>query len=95
MAITKKDVEYAAALARLKFSGPGLEGFTDQLDHIVQYVAKLNELNTDGIQPLAHVLDVKNVMREDVPDQKAPDPILFENAPSIKNDFFEVPKILE
>ena len=95
MAITKRDVEYAAALARLKFSAAELEGFTGQLDRIVEYVAKLNELKSDRIQPLAHVLDIKNVMREDIADQKPPDPILFDNAPVIKGRFFEVPKILE
>ncbi len=95
MAITKRDVEHAANLARLKFSEKELEGFTDQLARIVEHVNTLNALKTDNVPPMAHVLDVQNVMREDVAEQKTPDPILFENAPAIKNQHFAVPKILE
>ncbi len=95
MAITKKDVEYAALLARLKFCAKDLESFTGQLDSIVAYVDKLNELNTEGVEPLAHVLEVHNVMREDVPVAAEPDAILFDNAPALKDRLFEVPKIIE
>lgn len=95
MAITKKDVEYAAGLARLKFSAQELEGFTGQLDSILEYVAKLNELDTKSVEPTAHVLAVNNVMRPDVAVQKTPDKILFENAPALKDTHFQVPKILE
>ena len=95
MAISKKDVEYVANLARLRFSSQELEGYTDQLDRVVDYVAKLNELVTDGVEPMAHGFAGHNVMRPDVADQKPPDPILFENAPQLKDTLFQVPKIIE
>ncbi len=95
MAITKDDVLYAARLARLKFSDKESDGFTRQMDEIVGYVAKLNELNTAGVEPMAHVLASQNVMREDVARQQPPDPMLLQNAPALKGTLFEVPKILE
>ncbi len=95
MSITKKDVEYAAHLARLRFTAEESNGFAQQLDRIMEHVAKLNELNTDGIEPTAHVLTTNNVMRPDVAQQQIPDSILFENAPSIKNKLIAVPRILE
>jgi aspartyl-tRNA(Asn)/glutamyl-tRNA(Gln) amidotransferase subunit C len=95
MTITKRDVEYAANLARLKFQPKELEGFTAQLDRIVEYVAKLNELDTSSVKPMDHVLAFANVMREDVARQKPPDPILYQNAPELKEKLFQVPQILE
>ena len=95
MAITKKDVAYAANLGRLKFSEQELEGFAGQLDRILGHVAKLNELDTSAVEATAHALKVHNVMRKDVADQKTPDKILFENAPALKDKYFEVPQILE
>jgi aspartyl-tRNA(Asn)/glutamyl-tRNA(Gln) amidotransferase subunit C len=95
MAITKKDVAHAADLARIQFSEKEIEGFAGQLDAIVQYIHKLNELNTDNVEPTAHVQDVYNVQREDEAEQKIPDPILFENAPRLKGTLLEVPKVLE
>ena len=95
MPITKKDVEHAAHLARLRFSPQELDGFAQQLDRILEHVAKLNELNTEGIEPTANVLSARNIMRSDNPLQQPPDPILFEDAPSLKDRLFQVPKVLE
>ena len=95
MPISKKDVEHAAHLARLRFSPLELDGIAGQLDRILEHVAKLDELNTEGIEPTASVLTARNVMRADVPAQQPPDPILFEDAPSLQDKLFQVPRILE
>ncbi len=95
MSIESKDIAHVAKLARLRFSETELAGFTQQINSIMTYVAKLEELNTDNVQPLAHVLDTQNVMRPDEAKGQKPDPILFENAPALRDSLFEVPKILE
>ena len=65
MPITKSDVEKTARLAKLEFSEDEKEKFTHQLSEIVSYVEKLNELNTENVEPTYHVLGIKNVLRED------------------------------
>ncbi len=95
MPIEPKDIAHVAKLARLRFSESELAGFTQQINSIMTYVAKLEELNTDNVQPLAHVLDSLNVMRPDEANGRKPDPILFENTPALRDNLFEVPKILE
>ena len=71
------------------------EILTGQLDKILQYMEKLNQLDTTGVEPLAHVVDIVNVFREDrVANQPSPDAMLA-NAPARERDFFKVPKIIE
>ena len=65
MKISKQEVDHVAKLARLELSEQEQEKLTDQLSNILTYVEKLNELDTTGVEPTAHVLDIKNVMRED------------------------------
>ena len=59
MAVTLKDVEHIAELARLKFSGEELENFTHQLNEILKYVEKLDELDTENVEPLSHPIEGK------------------------------------
>ncbi len=66
MSITNQDVQHVAKLARLNLSADEEQKFTEQLNAILQYAEKLNELDTDGVEPTTHVLPVSNVMREDV-----------------------------
>ena len=63
--ITVEDVEYAAKLAKLDLSEEEKESMTSQLREVLNYMAKLNELNTDDVEPTAHVLPIKNVWRAD------------------------------
>ena len=65
MSITIKDVEHVANLARLELTEEEKEQFTGQLNAILKYAEKLNELNTDDVEPTSHVLPITNVMRED------------------------------
>lgn len=95
MKITKKDVEYVAKLAKLRLSEKEKEKFTKQLDQILKYVDKLNELNTKRVKPTSHVLPLKNVFREDRVGKSLKVEKTLENAPEKARGFFKVPKVIE
>ncbi|MGE5631759.1 MAG: Asp-tRNA(Asn)/Glu-tRNA(Gln) amidotransferase subunit GatC [Caulobacteraceae bacterium] len=95
MLITKKDVEYAAALARLEFSEEEKEMYTRQLDMILGYVKQLNELDTEGVPPTYHIIPLSNVMREDEVRTSMDRDKALSNAPDIDKNCFRVPKIFE
>jgi aspartyl-tRNA(Asn)/glutamyl-tRNA(Gln) amidotransferase subunit C len=95
MKITREEVRRVAALARLKFSPEEEELLTKQLDGILQYVEKLNRLDTADVEPLAHAVDIVNAFREDrVANQPSAEELLA-NAPAKEKSFFKVPKIIE
>ena len=95
MAITGKDVEYIARLARLKFSEEEKEKFASQLAKIVEYVEKLNELKTEGVDPTAYVLPVKNVTRPDEVRLSLKREAVLKLAPRSGDGFVKVPQIIE
>lgn len=95
MKITKQEVDHVAKLARLELSEQEQEKFTDQLSNILTYVEKLNELDTAGVEPTSHVLDIKNVMRNDVPAASLPQERALANAPDKAAGHYKVPKIIE
>jgi aspartyl-tRNA(Asn)/glutamyl-tRNA(Gln) amidotransferase subunit C len=95
MSITVKDVEHVANLARLTLSEEEKEKFTGQLNAILKYAEKLNELNTDDVEPTSHVLPVTNVMREDEVRESIPVEIAMKNAPDEEDGQFRVPAVLE
>ena len=95
MKITVNEVEKVAGLARLALAEGEKEIFTKQLNDILGYVEKLNELDTTGVEPTSHVLPIHNVVRPDVSRPSlVPDDALA-NAPDRSGDFYRVPKILE
>jgi aspartyl-tRNA(Asn)/glutamyl-tRNA(Gln) amidotransferase subunit C len=94
MSVTRKDVEYIAELARLRFRDEELENFTYQLNEILSYVEKLNELDTENVQPLSHPIENTNVFREDKLVQSIPTEDALKNAPSSTEEFFKVPKVI-
>ena len=95
MKITREEVQRVALLARLQLS-PGEENLlTEQLDKILQYMEKLNRLDTANVEPLAHAVDAVNAFREDrAVNAPQPDHLLA-NAPAQEKSFFKVPKIIE
>ena len=95
MKINRTDVEHVALLSRLEFSEAELDKYTVQLDAILAYIDVLNQVDTEGVEPLAHVLDLKNVMRQDVVVPSLPRKSALRNAPETENGFFKVPKIVE
>ncbi|WP_256761251.1 Asp-tRNA(Asn)/Glu-tRNA(Gln) amidotransferase subunit GatC [Cohnella sp. WQ 127256] len=95
MSITIKDVEHVANLARLELSEVEKEQFAGQLNAILKYAEKLNQLDTDGITPTSHVLPLANVMREDIVKPSWPIEKVLLNAPEEEDGQFKVPAVLE
>ncbi|OUM97873.1 MAG: asparaginyl/glutamyl-tRNA amidotransferase subunit C [Paenibacillaceae bacterium ZCTH02-B3] len=95
MDITVRDVEHVALLARLELSDREKELFAGQLGAILRYIEKLNELDTDGVEPTSHVLPISNVMRDDEPRPSWPLDKVLENAPDKEDGQFKVPAVLE
>jgi len=91
----KISVEYSAKLARLSLSEEEKVLFGSQLDSILSYMEKLNELNTKDIEPTSHVLSLSNVMRDDTPGNSLPRKDALINAPEHTDKFYRVPKIIE
>ena len=93
--ITREDVANVALLSRLEFGESELETFTGQLDAILEYADVLNKLNVDNVEPTAHVLPLKNVMRADEAKPSLPRELALANAPEQEDGYFKVPKIME
>lgn len=94
MAVTRKEVEHIAELARLELTDSELEEYTAQLNKILEYVEKLNQLNTENVKPLSHPIDSENVYREDVVKPSIDREEALKNAPSKDDEFFKVPKVI-
>lgn len=95
MSVTKKDVEHIAKLARLKFNDDELESYTHDLNEILQYVEKLNELDTDEVEPLSHPVEGQNVFRGDELKDSIKNEEALKNAPDKDEPFFKVPKVIK
>jgi aspartyl-tRNA(Asn)/glutamyl-tRNA(Gln) amidotransferase subunit C len=95
MKIGVKDVEYVARLARLTVSDEEKSEFAVQLNDILTYMDKLNELNTKDVEATSHVVPVKNVLRSDEVRQSLPREPSLGNAPEREKDFYKVPRIIE
>lgn len=95
MSLTKQEVEHIARLARLELSDSEKEEYTGQLNEILSFVAKLNQLDTTGIEPTSHAIPVRNVFREDAIKPTLAPELVLANAPDRIDNYFKVPKILE
>ena len=93
--IDQQQVRKVAKLSRLDLSDAEVEEFTVQLSAILGYVEKMNELDTENVEPLAHCLPVHNVFREDVVKESLGTDKALANAPQQDGEFFRVPKILD
>jgi aspartyl-tRNA(Asn)/glutamyl-tRNA(Gln) amidotransferase subunit C len=95
MKITKEEVGRVAALARLSLQEEEKDLYAKQLDQILSYIEKLNELNTDGVEPTSHSMPITNPMREDVVKESLSQEAALSNAPEKEQGCFKVPKIIE
>jgi aspartyl-tRNA(Asn)/glutamyl-tRNA(Gln) amidotransferase subunit C len=95
MEISQKEVAYLAHLARLELSDRELELFAEQLKEILAYVEKLKSVSIEGIPPTTHVLDLRNVFREDEVRPPLDQGQALSNAPDREGPFFRVPRIIE
>jgi len=95
MAITEETIQYVAALAKLSVSEEEKKKVAKDLDNILDYIETMNGLDTEGVEPMSHVLPVKNVFREDVVVNENDRDQLLTNAPQKKDGSFMVPKTVE
>jgi len=93
--ITLTEVEHVARLARLALDADEKERMRSQLDAILGYVEQLRRVNTDGVEPTAHVLPLVNVLRDDEVRPSYPVEAMLANAPDAQDGQFRVPRILE
>ena len=93
--IDADQVRKVAKLARLELTDAEVGQFTDQLGAILEYVEKMDELETAEVEPLAHCLPIHNVFREDIIQPSLGTERVLENAPACDAPFFKVPKILD
>ncbi|HXF75241.1 MAG TPA: Asp-tRNA(Asn)/Glu-tRNA(Gln) amidotransferase subunit GatC [Methylomirabilota bacterium] len=95
MKLSREEVQHIALLARLRLTPAEEATFTAQLDRILAYMEKLNELETANVLPFSQAVDGANALREDAVTNR-PDPEgLLANAPERDGTFFKVPKIIE
>jgi len=92
--LTLEDVRHVAMLSRLALDDEHLIRLTGQLESILGYIAKISEVDTAGVEPMAHALPLHNVLREDVVEPSLPLEKVLMNAPDTDGPFFKVPKIL-
>jgi aspartyl-tRNA(Asn)/glutamyl-tRNA(Gln) amidotransferase subunit C len=93
-AITLEQVRHVAKLARLELPEEKLVKLAGQLESILGYVDKIKEVDTSGVEPMAHALPLHNVLREDEIQPSLPLEKVLMNAPETDGPFFRVPKII-
>ncbi len=94
MSVTIEQVEKIAGLAKLSFSEQEKLIFVDQFNQILEYVEKLDELDTQNVEPTSHILGLTNVMRSDTRRASMPRDKVLLNAPAKKAGCFSVPKVI-
>lgn len=92
--ITEADVRHVAKLSRLHVSDEQVRHFTVQLAAVLGHISKLNELDVEGVEPMAHPLELVNVLRPDVEQPGILTDVALANAPAKTPPFFKVPKVL-
>ena len=92
--LTVEQVRHVARLARLALPEEKLRAYAGQLASILDYIDKINQVDTRDVEPMAHALPVKNVLRGDVPEPGLPIDAVLQNAPQTDERFFKVPKVI-
>ena len=94
MKITKDEVLYVADLARLNLDDAAIDKFAGQIGEILDYVDKLNEVDTNGVEPTSHAISLTNAFREDEPREHLEREKALANAPEKEDGNFVVPKVV-
>ena len=92
--ISIEQVRHVAKLSRLAIDEERTRRFAGQLESILEYVAQISEVDVSGVEPMAHALPLKNVLREDVVVSALPVENVLQNAPETDGAFFKVPKVI-
>lgn len=93
--VTIKQVEHIASLAKLKFTEEEKKKLQGELNKILEYMDKINELDLKDVEPLENINDTENVFREDVAEKCLTKEEALKNAPAKTGEFFKVPKVLD
>lgn len=95
MAVSEKDVDKIAKLVMLRFSDVEKKQIQEDMNIVLEYISKLNELNLDDVEPFEHINDAVNIFREDKVKPSLTQEEALKNAPSKYNNFFTVPKFID
>ncbi len=90
-----KTVDEVAHLARLEFTDDAKTEILNDMNRMLSFINKLNEMDTEGIEPLIYMTDEVNVMREDEPKVTLTQKEALKNAPKKDSDYFKVPKVID
>ncbi len=93
--ISDETIEYVGILAKLELSEEEKEQAKKDMGRMLDYIDKLNELDTTGVEPMSHVFPVQNVFREDVVTNGDDSENMLKNAPEERDNMYEVPKTVE
>lgn len=93
--ITDETIEYVGILAKLELSPEEKEAARQDMGRMLDYIDKLNELDTSDVEPMSHVFPVNNVFREDIVTNRDEREKTLKNAPAQKDGAFKVPRIVE
>ncbi len=91
----KIEIGHVAVLARIALTEDEKVRFGAQLNMILEYIEKLNKLDTSNVQPTSHVIDLRNIMRDDMVCPSLPKEKALSNAPDRTEDFYRVPRIID
>ena len=94
MKITLDEVEHVTQLARLRLPEEQMKGLMKDMNEILDYMDLLNEIDTSNLEPTSHVINIKNVFREDTILPSLPYEKSLKNAPEEKQDSFVVPRVI-
>ncbi len=92
--ITPDVVRHIGLLSRIELTDEEVKTFGDQLANILHYVDKLQELDTEGVEPMAHAVELHNVLAEDTPRESLTPDQALANAPQRDGNYFKVPKVI-
>ena len=95
MSVSPEQVRHIAKLARIAMSDDELNRLLPELNNILGWVEQLGEVDTDGVEPLATVIDQKLRLRDDVVNDGNIRDAILANAPEAQHGFFAVPKVIE
>ena len=92
--LTDDQVRHVAKLSRLQLTDEQIHHFAGQLSAVLDYISKLNELDVSQVEPMAHAVDLTDVLRHDEPGQPLSVEAVLANSPAAHPPFFKVPKVL-
>jgi len=95
MEIKDELIDHIAHLARLSFEGEDKSAIKKDLNNIIDFMEKLNEIDTDNVEPLVFMSNEINILREDIPSQSITHEEALKNAPKKDSDYFRIPKVLD